>query len=162
MNAITRDGELELGSVQRTNATDAEIEAYRLEPGDFLFNTRNSEELVGKTALFRGGGLHLFNNNVMRIRFTAEADPEFVAAAFKTEFVQRELNSRKSGTTNVFAVYYKDLRSLPLPLPPLKLQRDFACRVTAVGKRRAPYSASLAEIDALFTALQHQAFQGAP
>jgi type I restriction enzyme S subunit len=54
MNAITRNGELELGNVQRTHATEAEIEAYRLEPGDFLFNTRNSEELVGKTALYRG------------------------------------------------------------------------------------------------------------
>jgi type I restriction enzyme S subunit len=105
MNAITRNGELELGNVQRTHATGAEVEAYRLEPGDFLFNTRNSEELVGKTALYRGGGLHFFNNNLMRVRFTAKADPIFVAAAFKTAFVQHELNLRESGTTNVFAIY---------------------------------------------------------
>jgi type I restriction enzyme, S subunit len=160
MNAITLDGHLQLGAVQGTRATDAEIEAYRLEPGDLLFNTRNSEELVGKTALYRGGGLHLFNNNVMRIRFTAEADPEFVAAAFKTGFVQHELNLRKSGTTNVFAIYYKDLRSLPLPLPPIKLQRDFACRVAAVSKWKMAHSGSLAEFDALFAALQHRAFRG--
>ncbi len=160
MNAITRIGELELGNVQRTHATEAEIEAYRLEPGDFLFNTRNSEELVGKTALYRGGGLHLFNNNLMRVRFTAKADPVFVAAAFKTAFVQHELNLRKSGTTNVFAIYYKDLRSLPLPVPPIPLQREFARRVTAVEALKASHRASLTELDALFASLQHRAFRG--
>ena len=160
MNAITRNGELELGNVQRTHATEAEIEAYRLEPGDFLFNTRNSEELVGKTALYRGGGLHLFNNNLMRVRFTAKADAVFVAAAFKTAFVQHELNLRKSGTTNVFAIYYKDLRSLPLPLPPIALQREFARGVTAVEALKTAQRASLAELDALFASLQHRAFRG--
>jgi type I restriction enzyme S subunit len=160
MNAITRNGELELGNVQRTHATDAEIESYRLEPGDFLFNTRNSEELVGKTALYRGGGVHLFNNNLMRVRFTAKADPVFVAAAFKTTFVQHELNLRKSGTTNVFAIYYKDLRTLPLPLPPISLQREFARRVAAVEKLKTAQRAALAELDALFASLQHRAFRG--
>jgi type I restriction enzyme S subunit len=160
MNAITRSGELELGNVQRTHATEAEIEAYRLEPGDFLFNTRNSEELVGKTALYRGGGLHLFNNNLMRVRFTAKADAVFVAAAFKTAFVQHELNLRKSGTTNVFAIYYKDLRSLPLPLPSIALQREFAQRVAAVEALKTAQRAALAELDALFSSLQHRAFRG--
>ena len=159
-NAITRNGELELGGVQRTHATEAEIEAYPLEPDDFLFNTRNSQELVGKTALYRGGGLHLFNNNVIRIRFAAEADPVFVAVAFKTAFVQHELKLRKCGTTNVFAIYYKDLRSLPLPLPPIELQREFTRRVTAVEKLKAAQRASLAELDALFATLQHRAFRG--
>jgi len=160
MNAITRNGLLELGNVQRTHATETEIEAYRLEPGDFLFNTRNSEELVGKTALYRGSGLHLFNNNLMRVRFTAKADAVFVAAAFKTAFVQHELNLRKSGTTNVFAIYYKELRSLPLPLPPIALQREFARRVTAVEALKTAQRASLAELDALFASLQHRAFRG--
>ncbi len=160
MNAITRNGELELGNVQRTHATEAEIEACQLMPGDFLFNTRNSKELVGKTALFRGDGLYLFNNNLMRIRFTAKVHPEFVAAAFKTAFVQHELSLRKSGTTNVFAIYYKDLRSLPLPLPPIALQREFARRVGAVEKLKAAQRTALAELDALFATLQHRAFRG--
>jgi type I restriction enzyme, S subunit len=160
MNAITRDGQLKLNDVQRTHATEAELELYRLEPGDFLFNTRNSEELVGKTALFRGDGVYLFNNNLMRVRFRDGVDSEFVAAAFKTPFIQHELSLRKSGTTNVFAIYYKDLRSLPVPVPPLQLQRDFARRVALVEKLKATHRASLAELDGLFAVLQHRAFRG--
>ena len=160
MNAITRRGELNLADVQRTHATQVEVDAYRLEPGDFLFNTRNSEELVGKTALYRGDGVYLFNNNLMRIRFTDDADAEYVAAAFRTASVQHELNLRKSGTTNVFAIYYKDLKTLPLPLPPISLQRQFAQRVAAVEKLKATQRVSLAELDTLFASLQHRAFSG--
>lgn len=160
MNAITREGQLDLSGIQRTHATDEEANAYRLAPGDFLFNTRNSEELVGKTALFRGSGLYLFNNNLMRIRFPAEVEAEFVAAVFQTPFVQRQLKLRKSGTTNVFAIYYKDLRSLLLPLPPTQLQRDFARRAAIVEKLKSAHRASLAELHALFVSLQHRAFRG--
>jgi type I restriction enzyme S subunit len=160
MNAITKTGELDLTEVQGTNATQAEIDAYRLKPGDFLFNTRNSKELVGKTALYRGNGLHVFNNNVMRIRFIDDANPEFVAAAFKTEAIQNELNHRKSGTTNVFAIYYKDLRTLPVPLPPIGLQRAFAERARVIQQLRMAQRSELAAQDALFTALQHRAFRG--
>jgi type I restriction enzyme S subunit len=160
MNAITRRGELNLADVQRTHATQVEVDACRLEPGDFLFNTRNSEELVGKTALYRGDGVYLFNNNLMRIRFTDDADAEYVAAAFRTASVQHELNLRKSGTTNVFAIYYKDLKTLPLPLPPISSQRQFAQRVAAVEKLKATQRASLTELDTLFAALQYRAFSG--
>jgi type I restriction enzyme S subunit len=159
MNAITRTGELALTDVQRTHATEAEVEGYRLRPGDFLFNTRNSAELVGKTALFRATGLYVFNNNLMRIRFTADADPEFIAAAFRTPLIQHELATRKSGTTSVFAIYYKDLRSLPLQLPPITLQREFACRVREVVKVKESHRASLSEVEALFKSLQLRAFR---
>ena len=61
MNAINRDGDLRLEGALRAQATDEEVDLYRLKRGDFLFNTRNSRELVGKTALFRSDELYLFN-----------------------------------------------------------------------------------------------------
>ena len=51
-----------------------------LKKGDFLFNTRNSRELVGKTTLFPGGEGTVFNNNIMRIRFRTIVLPEYIAA----------------------------------------------------------------------------------
>ena len=55
MNAIGRRGRLGSDGLSRTQATAQEVGRYGLAQGDFLFNTRNSEELVGKTALFRRG-----------------------------------------------------------------------------------------------------------
>lgn len=159
MNAIARTGQLDLTNVMRTDATDDEIHEYSLSPGDFLFNTRNSRELVGKTALFRASGTYLFNNNILRIRFIEGVEPEFVAAAFQTPFVQRELESRKAGTTSVFAIYYKDLSTLPLPLPPTTLQQEFARCVAQINKLRESVVLSGAELDVLFTSLQYRAFR---
>jgi len=85
MNAITKSGEIQLQKMLRTDATDAEVKQYALRKGDFLFNTRNSRELVGKTALFDLEGLYLFNNNIMRIRFNNLMNSVYAAASFQTE-----------------------------------------------------------------------------
>jgi type I restriction enzyme S subunit len=45
-------------------------------------------------------------------------------------------------------------------LPPIGSQYDFARRAAAVGKLKASYRSSLADLDALFASLQHRAFRG--
>jgi type I restriction enzyme S subunit len=50
--------------------------------------------------------------------------------------------------------------SIPVILPPIELQREFARRVTAVETLKTAHRASLAELDALFASLQHRAFRG--
>jgi type I restriction enzyme, S subunit len=161
MNALGRRGEFFPGLVQRTDATTQELTDYSLRAGDLLFNTRNSKELVGKTALFREQGIYVFNNNLMRIRFKPSIEPEYIAAAFLTPFIQQELETRKSGTTSVFAIYGRELKTLPIPVPPLPLQKTFATRIHAVEALKTQHRAALTELDALFASLQHRAFQGA-
>jgi len=52
------------------------------------------------------------------------------------------------------------IREISIPKPPLPLQREFARRVAAVEKLKASHRESLAELDALFAALQYRAFRG--
>ncbi len=52
------------------------------------------------------------------------------------------------------------IKGMPVPLPPIELQREFARRVQAVEKLKTAQRASLAELDALFATLQHRAFRG--
>jgi type I restriction enzyme S subunit len=160
MNALGRRGEFFPCLVQRTDATTQELTDYSLRAGDLLFNTRNSKELVGKTALFREQGVYVYNNNLMRIRFKPSIEPEYIAAAFLTPFIQQELETRKSGTTSVFAIYGRELKTLPIPVPPLPLQKTFATRIHAVEALKSQHRDALTELDALFASLQHRAFQG--
>jgi type I restriction enzyme S subunit len=53
-----------------------------------------------------------------------------------------------------------DVKLMPIPLPPLPLQREFAAQVSAVERLKATQRASLAKLDALFASLQHRAFRG--
>ncbi|MDO8878513.1 MAG: restriction endonuclease subunit S, partial [Pseudolabrys sp.] len=100
MDAILGDGSLALAPIKRVNATAAEVAEFSLRDGDFLFNTRNSRELVGKTAIFEGSGTYVFNNNIMRIRFNDSVEPHYMIALFQTDFIKRQLEARKSGTTS--------------------------------------------------------------
>ena len=136
MNAIRRDGSLDLSGVDRTNASASEIERYSLLGGDFLFNTRNSRELVGKSAVFYSGELYIFNNNIMRIRFKKGIYPRFVAQTFRMPIITNAIELCKAGTTSVFAIYWKALKNILVPLPPEPLQRRFSEIADGIERQR--------------------------
>ncbi|MHB1309025.1 MAG: restriction endonuclease subunit S [Limisphaerales bacterium] len=96
---------------------------------------------------------------VARIRLAEATSSIFMAAYLSTDFVQRyftnELRTVSQPTLNI-----KQLSETTVVLPPIELQREFARRVTAVEKLKTAQRASLAELDTLFTALQHRAFRG--
>ena len=52
------------------------------------------------------------------------------------------------------------LNRICIPVPPKELQGEFAWRVGAVERLRTAQRASLAELEAIFAALQHRAFRG--
>jgi len=160
MDALTIDGKFLPDKVQYTDANKKEKASYSLQPGDLLFNTRNSKELVGKVCVYTGPQGWLFNNNLMRIRFKGGIEPNVIAAQFQFQRVQRELEQRKSGTTSVFAVYWKSLKTLPVLVPPIDLQRRFATIVASIEAQKGRLRQHLAELDTLFASLQQRAFNG--
>jgi len=148
-------------NLKRVNASQAESEGYALKAGDFLFNTRNSKELVGKSGIFSSASepCTLFNNNLMRIRFQQDRVlAEFVNALFQTVSIQRQLESIKRGTTSVFAIYFKDLKNLGLIAPPLYLQQKFCESVHAARSIQTQQAAATAKAQAAFDALLAQVF----
>jgi type I restriction enzyme S subunit len=160
MNAITRGGELDVSNVQRTDVTASELAEYSLKFGDLLFNTRNSRDLVGKSALVRNDEPAVFNNNILRIRFDGAVSPDYIAQVLLSPHGARELDRRKSGTTNVFAVYYKDLKSLPIPFPPIDMQKKFSSVSAQITRCRESMKIQLSELHAMFASLQQRAFAG--
>jgi type I restriction enzyme S subunit len=96
---------------------------------------------------------------VARIPLAQTTSRVFMAAYLNTDFVQRyftnELRTVSQPTLNI-----KQLSETTVVLPPIELQREFACRVGAVENLRTAQRASLAELEALFASLQHRAFRG--
>ena len=123
MDSIGRNGRLLLHKATKTSASPEELADYSVRDGDVLFNTRNSRELVGKTAVYRGADEMLFNNNLMRLRFKSNTvSPDFFRLFLASRQGASELESRKSGTTSVCAIYWKNLKTMPVPLSPYELQ----------------------------------------
>lgn len=124
MNNISNDNKFDPENIVYIDASFDEVEKFSLKKGDFLFNTRNSIALVGKSCIFNSNESDiLFNNNIMRIRFNNNISPYFIAYQFNSSVIKKQLHPMKSGTTNVAAIYYKTLKELKILLPPLDEQK---------------------------------------
>jgi type I restriction enzyme, S subunit len=86
-------------------------------------------------------------------------DPHFLAAAMGTSAIKRQADKRIKGI-GVPDLHLDQIQNFLVPLPPLPLQQKFAAIVESVERQKAAQRAHLAELDALFAALQHRAFRG--
>ncbi len=161
MDSIGNNGDFLPSKVKTTNVSSDELQKYKLKHNDFLFNTRNSKELVGKSALYRENSEStVFNNNILRVRFNNMVKPEFVLHYFISNAGKRRVESLKSGTTNVFAIYQSALMEMEIPLPDIHLQEHFSTIYEFVESIKAKYLVASQYEETLFNSLSQKAFKG--
>ena len=93
-----------------------------LQKGDVLFNNTNSQELVGKTALFNEDGNFLFSNHITRIRTKNDVLPQFLVLLLNSLHSKKLFYSICTNWNNQSGVGIELLRSLKIPVPPLEIQ----------------------------------------
>ena len=128
-----QDGKVSTKSVEFLEYAD-DIECLTLQSGDFLFNTRNTPELVGKVATFLGKERAVFDNNILRLRFFDFIDSIYMGYFFNLSSSRRNLKKIVSGTTSVAAIYWNDLKTFIVPTPPLPEQKKIASILTSVDE----------------------------
>ena len=90
--------------------------------GDFLFNTRNTLELVGKGATWIGESKkYAFNSNIARFEMRG-IDTFFFNYLYNTDEMIKQIHSRAMGTTSVAAIYPRSLKSILYYAPPIDEQ----------------------------------------
>ena len=136
MDAIDWNGQLDLRKVCYVNATNDEITKFTLNDGDFIYNTRNAPNLVGKCSVYHGkSGKYLFNNNILRIKVDRnKANPDFINRILISENGKKQVQSLISGTTSVAAIYQKEYLSIQIPLPPLSVQEEIIAEIEGYQK----------------------------
>lgn len=138
MNNVTRDGTLDWSRLRRVSDKPRRTAKYALRAGDILFNSTNSPELVGKTALFQGSDeTVVFSNHFIRIRLDcSQADPAFVAWSLVKRWQQRTFENLCTRWVNQASVRQDDLFDLFLALPPLPEQRRIAAQLEQADRLR--------------------------
>ena len=130
MENITPDGFLNLAEVVKVKVNSNDLNRYKLVKGDILVNTRNSYELVGKTAIVSNDDTsRVFNNNIIRVRITKGINPNFIALQMNSPVFKEYIRSQKRATTNICALYGKDLFPSPILLAPLSEQNRLVSKV---------------------------------
>ena len=157
------DGEVtKLTTLKRVRVSDEERDLYGLRVGDIVVNRVNSMEYLGKSALIPDlDEPTVFESNVMRFDVALKTvQPSYVVQFLQSKFIKKQILTAAKNAVNQSSINQQDVKGFQVNVPPLSLQRDFARRIAAVEKLKAAHRASLAELDALFAALQHRAFRG--
>ena len=127
MENVTYDGELDCTNLKYVALSDAEIEKYVLCAGDILFNRTNSKELVGKTGIWDGRFKAVAASYFIRLRLDKSVVcPAYVWAFMNSGAMKRRLFNMARGAIGQANINAKELKSLPLPIPPIDLQRRYA------------------------------------
>lgn len=151
-----KNGEVAVDGLMRTSKEIAE--SYRrseVRPGDIVMSIRAT---VGTTAIVPDS-LPLANltQGTARIRPGHRTNKHFLNEYIRLEPTQRWIAQHVKGTT-FREITLTELRKLPVALPPLKLQDEFAARVSEVRALQAAQGAARGKVEALWGSLLGEVF----
>ncbi|MFO7750504.1 MAG: hypothetical protein R6V54_10475, partial [Desulfobacteraceae bacterium] len=165
MNNISKFGTMDYSSLAYVTIHEDEKNKYSLKANDILFNTRNSYELVGKTGIVKKVTSYtVFNNNLMRMRFFVQVNPIMIWYQINSPQFQKELERKKKATTNICALYGKDIFPMKIKLTNLleqnELVSEIETRLSVCDKLEQTIEDSLKKADALRQSILKKAFEG--
>lgn len=139
---------------------------YLIKRNDILtVRSNGSKHLVGRCILVPEiNDDTSFSGFIIRIRCNESViEPRFLLRYMKTQFIRERLTS-DGGGANITNINQAKLTTLPVVLPPLKIQREIVKKLEELLSEthilEAIYQQKIAALDELKKALLHKAFSG--
>lgn len=157
-NANVRWFSFDLSDVAVMDFDEAAQEKYRLHPGDVLICEGGEP---GRAAVWRGEIAECyFQKALHRGRPQPEvATSDYIVHLLRALAERGRLVDSVSKAT-ISHLTGQKLKQLPVPLPPVALQREFQNRVGSVSHAKSQFQASQHELAELTGSLQQRAFAG--
>jgi type I restriction enzyme S subunit len=152
--ANVQDGFLDLNEIKTIEIMASEREKYALEPGDIVMTEGGDLDKLGRGYVWNGELPYCAHqNHVFRVRANrAVLEPMFLASFIQSYAGKAYFLRVAKRTTGIASINKTQLGDLPLWMPPIELQRQFAERASAIK------AVSTLHADA---AVQSQSFAGA-
>ena len=128
--ANVQRGHLDLSVIKTILASDAEIRRYSLKSGDVLFNEGGDRDKLGRGWVWSGDLAEcLHQNHVFRVSpFLRDYSSEFLSH-YGNSAGQEWFFRRATQSVNLASINQTVLRSLPVPLPPVREQQHIVRRL---------------------------------
>ncbi len=136
-----------------------EISRYIVSAGNVIISIAGSIGLVAAVPQSLDGANLTENAAKLIARRAKDYLPDFLAFMLGMKAIQDQIDSHVGQVTIGKLALFR-IEKLRIPVPPLPLQQVFATRIRAIEALKATHRAALAELDALFSSLQHRAFKG--
>lgn len=158
MNNITYDGDWDFSSMKYVDLDEASAHKYLTRKGDLLFNRTNSKELVGKTAVYMRDEPMAIAGYLVRVRMNERGNAHYVSGYLNSAHGKRTLEARAKSIVGMANINAQEMQDIPLLLPPIELQNEFAGIVEAVQERLIKQHDFSREAEALHAALSEKLF----
>ena len=155
-----KDGHIDWTTVKTIMATRQEISQYRLQSDDVLMTEGGDPDKVGRGAIIKNPPINcIHQNHIFRVRL----DEGSILPTYFAEYLQHQKAKRyflgcAKQTTGIASINMRQLKSLPVLLPPLELQNRFAAFVAEVDKSKLAVKQSLEKLETLKKSLMQQYF----
>jgi len=155
-----KDGYIDWTTVKTIDATDQEINQYRLLPDDVLMTEGGDPDKLGRGAIIRTPLENcIHQNHIFRVRLDeSHILPDYFAEYLKHQRAKRYFLGCAKQTTGIASINMKQLKALPVLLPPLELQNEFSAFIRQIDKSKATIQKALDEAQLLFDSLMQKYF----
>ncbi|MDN7012339.1 hypothetical protein FGW20_04645 [Methanoculleus sp. FWC-SCC3] len=148
--------------------SEIHIKSYQLEDNDLLFTRYSgSEEFVGICGLVRGlkDNVILYPDKLIRVRFDHQQIlPNYVELFYLNGFARQMIIDSSKSSAGQRGISGKNIRDLPLALPPLPEQHEIVRRVDALfalaDRIEAEVAAARAKTETMRQSILARAFSG--
>jgi type I restriction enzyme, S subunit len=132
--ANVQRGFFKLKGLKTIQIAKQELDKYLVHEGDLLITEGGDWDKVGRTAIWRGGIENcLHQNHIFKARVPSEyLMNEWVELVFNSGVGRDFFADASKQTTNLASINMTQLRSFPLPIPPLDEQQTVIARLNAL------------------------------
>lgn len=155
-----KSGYIDWTTIKTIEATKEEIEHYQLMPFDLLMTEGGDPDKLGRGAIISHPPVNcIHQNHIFRVRVdTTRLLPKYIEEFLQHQKSKEYFSRCAKQTTGIASINMKQLRFLPVLLPNINLQNQFAAFVTHVEKSKSEIQKSLETLETLKKALMQQYF----
>ena len=159
-----QQGEIDWSDLAYSSDMD-DIEKYRLEADDVLFNRTNSAALVGKTSIYRGEYPAIYAGYLIKLDYDHEiVTGDFLNYALNTDRAKEYCNLVKTDGVNQSNINAKKIGAYVISVPQIDEQKEIVKllqKLFALEKHaKETAEAVLSQIDTMKKAILARAFRG--
>lgn len=136
--ANVRKGYLNLSEIKEIEVSDRDLPSYLLQPGDILFVEGNgSRKELGRVAKWNGEIENcVHQNHLIKVRVDQTLLlPDYAMTWFNTEVGRSHFFRAAKSSSGLGTINSSEVKTAPVPLPPLDIQRELVTQITAARER---------------------------
>ena len=155
-----KDGYIDWTTIKTIMATEGEIDQYRLLPDDVLMTEGGDPDKLGRGAIIHEPPQDcIHQNHIFRVRLKQDV----LLSVYMVQYLQQQKAKRyflgcAKQTTGIASINMRQISALPVLVPPMKNDEEYAALVAQVDKSKAVVQKALDEAQVLFDSLMQQYF----